>query len=67
MTSMKRQKDMTPEDNQPHRLESVAKSRGQLLLAPERMKWLEESRNDAQFWDLCGSENKFSAGKKNIT
>ena len=67
MNSMKRQKDMTPKDNHPHRSESVAKSRGQLLPAPERMKWLGESRNDAQSGDVRGGENKSSAGKKNST
>ena len=66
MNSIKRQRDTTPKDNHPHRLESVAKSRGQLLPAPERMKWLGESRNDAQFWDVCGGKNKSCAGKKNI-
>ena len=30
----------------------VGKSRGQLLIALERMKWLGQSRNNAQLW-MC--------------
>ena len=30
----------------------LEKSRGQLLIAPEIMKWLGQSRNDAQLW-MC--------------
>ena len=55
MNSTKRQKDMTPED-EPSELEGVqyatGKSRGQLLIAPERMKHLDQSENDAQLW-MC--------------
>ena len=55
MNSMKRQKDMTLEDELP-RLEDVqyatGKSRGQLLTASERMKWLGQSGNDVQLW-MC--------------
>ena len=28
----------------------LGKSGGELLVAPERMKWLGQSRNDAQLW-----------------
>ena len=28
----------------------LGNSRGQLLIAPERMKWLGQSGNDAQLW-----------------
>ena len=33
------------------------KSRGQLLTAPERTKWLGQSRNDSQSW-MSGGERK---------
>ena len=52
MNSTKGQKDTTLED-EPLGLEGVlGKSRGQLLTAPERMKWLGQSGNDAQLW-MC--------------
>ena len=28
----------------------LGKSGGELLIAPERMKWLGQNRNDAQLW-----------------
>ena len=53
--SMKRQKDKTLED-EPLRLEGpdllLGKSAGQLVVAPERMKQLGQSRNNAQLWML---------------
>ena len=52
MNSMNRQNDMTPEDEPPGLKVSsmlLAKSRGQLLRAPERMKQLGQSGNDVQF------------------
>ena len=52
MNRTKGQKDTTLED-EPLGLEGVlGKSRGQLLTAPERMKWLGQSGNDAQLW-MC--------------
>ena len=52
---MKRQKDMTPED-EPPMSEGVQYANGekqeQLLIAPERMKQLGQSRNDAS----CGCD-----------
>ena len=46
MESMKRQKDITPED-EPHRSSGIqGKSKRQLLISPERKK-LGQSRNDA--------------------
>ena len=55
MNSMKRQKDMTLED-EPLMLEGVqyatGKSKGPLLIPPERMKWLAQSGNNAQLW-MC--------------
>ena len=51
MNSMRNQKDMTLED-EPRRLEGVqytlGKRRGQLLIAPERMKQLGQSEKDTQ-------------------
>ena len=55
MDTMKRQKDMTPEDEPPGWKVSnmlLGKSRGQLLIAPERIKWLGQSGNDTQLW-MC--------------
>ena len=53
MNSMKRQKDMT-QDHEPLRPKTsnmlLGKSGEQLLIAPERNKWLGQSENDAQ---LC--------------
>ena len=47
MNNMKRQKDMTPAD-EPPRSEGVqyaAGEQGQLVTAPERRKWLAQSRH----------------------
>ena len=52
MNSMKRQKYMILEDEPPGLKVSsmlLGKSRGQLLIAPERMKQLGQSGNDVQF------------------
>ena len=53
MDSMKRQKEVTPED-EPPRLDSVQYATGeeQRAIAPARMKWLGQSRNDIQLW-MC--------------
>ena len=61
MNSMKRQKDTTPEDEPPslqgvHML--LRKCGGQLVIAPEGMKWLGQSRNNAQF--------RMSSGKSKV-
>ena len=40
------------------------KSRGQLLIASERMKWLSQSRNDLQLWDVSGGESKLQCCKE---
>ena len=39
----------------------LGKSRGQLLIVPERMKGLGQSRNDAQLWMCLLVKVKFSA------
>ena len=70
MNSMKRQKDMTLEDELP-RLEDLqyatGKRRGQLLIASERMKWLGQSGNNAQLQMWLVMEVKSDAIKKNIS
>ena len=55
MNSMKRQKDMTLEDEPPGQKVSsmlLGKNKGQLPISPERMKQLGQSGNDAQLW-MC--------------
>ena len=52
MNSMKRQKDITPED-EPHRSVGVQYATGKRgEIAPKRMKRLSQSGNDAQLW-MC--------------
>ena len=68
MDSKKRQKDMTPEDESKDREMSnmlLGKSRGQLLIAPERMKLLGQSGNHAQLWMCLVVKVKFNAKKNN--
>ena len=69
INSMKRQKEITPE-YVPSRLEVssmlLRKSRGQLLIAPERMKRLDQSRNDTQLWMCLVVKVKSNAVKYNI-
>ena len=51
MNCIKKQKDMTLKDEAPGQNVSsvlLGKSEGQLLIAPERIKWLGQSRNSAQ-------------------
>ena len=46
-------KDMVLEDESPGQKESnmlLGKSRGQFLIAPERMNWLGQSGNNTQLW-----------------
>ena len=44
----------------------MGRSRGQLLIAPERMKWLGQSRNDSVM-DVSDGKVKSDALKNNIT
>ena len=44
----------------------LGKSRGQLLIAPEKMKWLGQSGNDAQLWMGLVVKVKPDAIKNNI-
>ena len=43
----------------------LEKSGGQLLIAPERMKWLGQSRKDAELWMCTMVKVKSDAIKKN--
>ena len=42
------------------------KSRGQLLIVPERIRWLGQSGNDTQLWICLVVKVKFHAVKNNI-
>ena len=69
MNNMKMQKDMTLEDETPGQKVSnmlLGKSRGQLLIAPERMKWLGQNRNNTQLCMCLVVKVKSSAVKSNI-
>jgi len=44
----------------------LGKSEGQLLIAPERMKWLAQSRNDDQLWMGLMVKIKSDIEKNNI-
>ena len=69
MNCIKRQKDMTLKDEPPECKVSnmlLEKSRGQLLIAPERMKQLGQSGNDAQLWMCLVKKVKSHAVKNNI-
>ena len=43
----------------------LGKNGGQLLIAPERMKWLGQSKNDAQLWMCLVVKVKSNAVKNN--
>ena len=69
MNSMKKQKDMTPEDHPTGQEVAnmlLRKSGGQLLIAPERMKQPGQSGNDAQLWMCLVKKVKSDAVKNNI-
>ena len=69
MNSMKRQKGMKLKDEPPECKVSnmlLEKSRGQLLIAPERMKQLGQSRNNSQLWMCLVVKVKSDAMKNNI-
>ena len=60
---------MTVEDENPGQKESnmlIGKSGGQLLIAPERMKQLGQSRNDAQLWICLVLKVKSDAVKNSL-
>ena len=68
MNSMKRQKDMTPEDGHPMS-EGVQYDNGekqeQLSIVPERMTQLGQGRNYTQFW-VCPVLKVNSNAVKNL-
>ena len=67
MNFTKRQKDMTPKDETPGKKVSymlLGKRGEQLLIAPERMKPLGQSRNDTQLW-MCLVVKVISNAEKN--
>ena len=69
MNRIKGQKDMTPKMNPPGLNVSntvLGKNGGELLTAPERMKWLGQSGNDAQLWICLVVKGKPAAVKNNI-
>ena len=45
----------------------LVKRRGQLQIAPERMKWLGQSRDDTQLWMCLGANVKYDCLQNNIT
>ena len=66
---MKRQKDMTPKMSYSSRKVSnrlLEKNREQLLIGPERMKWLGQSGNDTPLWMWLVVKVKSDAVKNNI-
>ena len=67
MNSMKRQKYMTLEDELP-RSEGVQYAAGeeQRAIAPERVKQMGQSRNDAQLWVCLVVKVKSNDVKNNI-
>ena len=71
MNSIKRQKDKTPKDEPPTQVGRcpiilLGKSRGQLLIAPERIKRSGQSGNDAPWWMCLVVKVKSDAVRNNI-
>ena len=68
MNSMKRQKGYDTGSPPGQKVSSVlmGKSRGQLLIAPERMKHLGQSRNNTQLWMCLVVKVNFDVVKNNI-
>ena len=69
MKSIKRQEAMTTEDEPSCRKVSnvlLGKSRGLLLIIPERKKQLDQSGNNTQLWICLVVKVKSSATKNNI-
>ena len=69
MNGMKRQKDMTVEDEPPSQKVSnmlPGKHRGQLLTASGRTKQLGQSKNDTQLWMHPVVKVQSDAVRKNI-
>ena len=69
MNSTKRQKDMTSQDEPPGWKVSdmlLMKNGKQLLIAPDRMKWQGQSKNDTQLWICLAAKVKSDAVKNDI-
>ena len=69
MNNMKRQKDMTLENEAPVQKMSnmfLGKSQGQLIIAPERMKRLGQSKNDSLLQMCLVVKVKSDAVENNI-
>ena len=66
MNSMKRQKRYDTEGGVPHVDMLLGKSGEQLLIAPESMKQLGQSGNNAQLWMCLVVKVKSDAVKNNI-
>ena len=69
MNGMKRQKDMTVEDEPPGQKVSnmlPGKHGGQLLIASGRMNRLGQSKNDTQLWICLAAKVKSDAVKNDI-
>ena len=67
MNSTKRQKDMTLEDELPRSEgEQYAAGEEQRAIAPERVKQMGQSRNDAPLWVCLVVKVKFNDVKNNI-
>ena len=69
MNKMKRQKELNQKMSPLGQKVSnmlLGKSRGNLQVVPERMKQMDQSRNDAQLWMCLVVKGKSSAIKNNI-
>ena len=44
----------------------LGKSRGELLIAPKRMKWLDQSRNNAPLWMCLVMKVKSNAANNSV-
>ena len=61
---------MTVEDENPGQEDSnmlIGKSGGQLLIAPERMTWLDQRRTNAQLWMCLVVKVKSNAVKNSVS
>ena len=73
MSCVKGQKDMSPRTYQKmsplgQKVSNIllVKSGGELLIAPERMKWLGQSGNNIQLWMCLVMKVKSYAAKRSI-
>ena len=66
MNSMKKQKDMTLEESPSAQVSNMLLAKGGEI-APERMKILDQSGNNAQLWMCLMAKVKSSAAKNSIS